>query len=236
MPETRSGKLIASEGVENVQESRLADNIKEKLNEFKDELITEIKLIKSEVGEALKKQKEEFDSAFTQLEQRITKLENDNDNLEQYGRRVCLRIEDAPVANEETAEEVFKKTENLLKKVCPNLSGDCIDRAHRIGPDYTCYKSQEKCRSIMVRFVSFKHRTLFYRKRASLKNIRVQIDLTKRRYEVLKKAITLVNRNNEFGYLFIDVNCRLKVVFKDRRSSFFNDIDDLKKLLEDRMS
>ena len=68
MPETRSGKLIASEGVENVQESSLADNIKEKLNEFKDELITEIKLIKSEVGEALKKQKEEFDSAFTQLE------------------------------------------------------------------------------------------------------------------------------------------------------------------------
>ena len=124
------------------------------MNEVKDELLTEIKLlIKSEVDEALKKQKEEFDSAFTQLEKRITKLENDNEDLEQYGRRVCLRIEDVPVANEETAEEVFKKTENMLKKVCPNLSGDCIHRDHRIGPDYTCYKSQEKCRSIMVCFV-----------------------------------------------------------------------------------
>ena len=40
----------------------------------------------------------------------------------------------------------------------------------------------------MVRFVSFKHRTLFYRNTASLKN-RVKIDLTKRQYEVLKKAI-----------------------------------------------
>ena len=106
------------------------------MNEFKDELLTEIKLlIKSEVDEALKKQKEEFDSAFTQLEKRITKLENDNEDLEQYGRRVCLRIEDVPVANEETAEEVFKKTENMLKKVCPNLSGDCIDRVHCIEPD-----------------------------------------------------------------------------------------------------
>ena len=237
MPETRSGKLTASEGVENAQESSLADIIMEILNEFKDELLTEIKLlIKSKVDEALKKQKEEFDSTFTQLEKRITKLENDNDDLEQYGKRVCLRIEDVPVANEETAEEVFKKTENLLKKVCPNLSGDCIDRAHRIGPDYTCYKSQEKCRSVMVRFVSFKHRTLFYRKRASLKNIRVQIDLTKRRYEVLKKAITLVNGNNDVDYEFTDVNCRLKVVFKDKRSSFFNDIDDLKKLLDDKTS
>ena len=58
MPETRSGKLTASEGVENAQEISLGDIIKEKLNEFKDELLTEIKLlIKSEVDEALKKQK-----------------------------------------------------------------------------------------------------------------------------------------------------------------------------------
>ena len=58
MPEIRSRKLTASEGVENAQESSLVDNIKEKLNEFKNELITEIKLlIKSEVDEALKKQK-----------------------------------------------------------------------------------------------------------------------------------------------------------------------------------
>ena len=68
MPEARSGKLTASEGVENAQDVSLGDVIKEKLNEFKDELLTEIKiLIKSEVDEALKKQKEQLDSAFTQL-------------------------------------------------------------------------------------------------------------------------------------------------------------------------
>ena len=62
MPETRSGKLTASEGVENAQEISIADIIKEKFNEFKDELLTEIKsLITSEVDEALKKQKEVFD-------------------------------------------------------------------------------------------------------------------------------------------------------------------------------
>ena len=83
MPETRSGKLTASEVVENAQEISLVDVIQKKLNEFKDELLTEIKLlIKSEVDEALKKQNEDFDSAFTQLEKRITKLKNDNDDLE----------------------------------------------------------------------------------------------------------------------------------------------------------
>ena len=58
MPETRSGKLTASEGVENPQESSLADIITEKWNGFKDESLAKIKLlIKSEVDEALKKQK-----------------------------------------------------------------------------------------------------------------------------------------------------------------------------------
>ena len=69
-----------------------------------------------------------------------------------------------------------------------------------------------------------------------MKNVRVKINLTKGRYEVLKKTITLVNGNNDVDYVFTDVNCRVKVIFKDKRSSFFNDIDDLKKLLEDRIS
>ena len=39
------------------------------MNGFNEELLTEIKLlIKSEVDEGLKNQKEEFDSAFTQLQ------------------------------------------------------------------------------------------------------------------------------------------------------------------------
>ena len=73
----------------------------------------------------------------------------------------------------------------------------------------------------MVCFVSFKHRTLFNRKRATLKNLRVKIDLTKRRYEVFKKAIlALVNGNNDVDYVFTGVNCRLKVDFKDKKQVF----------------
>ena len=63
----------------------------------------------------------------------------------------------------------------------------------------------------MVRFVSFKHQKLFYRKRASLQNVRVKIDLTKRRFEDLNKAITLVNGNNDVEYAFTDVNVFLKI-------------------------
>ena len=48
--------------------------------------------------------------------------------------------------------------------------------------------------------------------------------------------MNLVNGNNDIDFVFNDVNSRLKVVFKDKRSSFFNDIDHLKKLLEDSIS
>ena len=41
----------------------------------------------------------------------------------------------------------------------------------------------------------------------SLKNVRVKIDLSKRRYEVLKTSIALVNGNNDADYVFTDVNC-----------------------------
>ena len=70
----------------------------------------------------------------------------------------------------------------------------------------------------MICFVIFKHRTLFYRRRASVKNVRVKSDLTKRWYEVLKKAITLVN--GDVDYVLTDVNCQITVLFTDKDRVF----------------
>ena len=48
------------------------------MNAFNEELLTEIKLlIKPEADKALKKQKEEFDAAATELRKGITKLGNE---------------------------------------------------------------------------------------------------------------------------------------------------------------
>ena len=56
------------------------------------------------------------------------------------------------------------------------------DRAHRIGPDYPNNKKTQKvCKSIIVRFTTFGHRTSFYRARKSIGNrAQVRLDLTKR--------------------------------------------------------
>ena len=86
------------------------------------------------------------------LQQQITALIQQNketrqryDELEQYGRRLCLRIDSVPKQNNEKAEDVFKFVKGLIEEV-PDLEIPevVINRAHRIGPDYT----NKKCRSM----------------------------------------------------------------------------------------
>ena len=233
MPDTRSGKSKANEGGQN---SELIQIITSKFNELKQDLITEIKLlIQLEVEKFVKKQKEEFDETVIKLQERITTLEQEKDDLEQYGRRVCIRIDDAPVGSEETAESVFEKVGKFLGKACPDVPVSCIDRAHRIGSEYKSYRNKRKCCSIIVRFMSCRHRTMFYRNRKRLKDVRIKLDLTKRRYKILKDAIDLAKEHPDLNYVYAGVNCRLKVVFKDGSSNFFNDIDDLKSIINNRI-
>ena len=103
-----------------------------------------------------------------------------HDDLEQYGRRLSVHMEDIPVATDETVDNVLEKIKNILKEAFPSLSGNVTDRAHRIGSNYKCFKTNNTCRSVIVRFNSFKHRTLFYRNRNKLKGVRIKLDLTKK--------------------------------------------------------
>ena len=192
-------------------------------------------LIQLEVEKVVKKQKEEFDETVIKLQERITTLEQEQDDLEQYGRQVCVRIDDVPVESEETVESVFEKVGKFLGEACPDVPVSCIDRAHRIGSEYKSYRNKKKCCCIIVHFMNFRHRSMFYRNRKRLKDVRIKLDLTIRRYKILKDAIDLAKEHPYFNYVYVDVNCRLKVVFKDGSSNFFNDIDDLKSIINNRI-
>ena len=48
------------------------------------------------------------------------------------------------------------------------------------------------CKSIVVTFSTFRHRTLFYRNRSKLKNAKVWLDLTKKRYKIFTDVIDFV--------------------------------------------
>ena len=168
-----------------------------------------------------KKRKEKFDVTVLKLQERITTLEPEKDDLEQYGRRVCVRIDDVPVESEETADSVYEVVGEFFREVCPETC-----RAHHSGSEYKSYRNKKKCYSIIVCFMSFRHRTMFYRNRKHLNDVRIKLDMTKRRYGNLKDAIDLAKDLPDLDYIFADVNCHLKVIFKDYTSKFFNDIDE----------
>ena len=60
--------------------------------------------------------------------------------------------------------------------------------------------------------------------------MKVRLDLTKKRYRIFTDAIDFVKAYKNVDYVMVDINCQLKVFFKNGRSNFF-DISDLKNLL-----
>ena len=77
--------------------------------------------------------------------------------------------------------------------------------------------SKKLCKDMVVRFSIFTHRTKFYRSR----------------YTIFTKAIETGKQSNVVDYIMVDINCRLKVVFKNGLSKIFTDFDSLKRVIEE---
>ena len=61
-----------------------------------------------------------------------------------------------------------------------------------------------------------------------LKNgVKVHLDLTKARLDILIKAIKYVSSLSNIDFVYTDINCRLKVHFSNSNESFFDAMDDL---------
>ena len=98
-----------------------------------------------------------------------------NEELEQYGRRLCLRVDGIPAVSNESSDDVMNLTKSLFKQANVSVPENVLDRAHRIGPVYNDRVSQKKCKSIIVRFTTSRHRTLFYRARKNIKSAEVKL-------------------------------------------------------------
>ena len=62
---------------------------------------------------------------------------------------------------------------------------------------------------------------MFYHSRKNLKcNVKVKLDLTKKRYLFFTEPMQLVKNNEAVKFVMADITCRLKVVFKDCNSLF----------------
>ena len=82
-----------------------------------------------------------------------------NEKLEQYRRRLCLRI-GVPLETNETSKDVLDSVKNLFELAEMNIPDRVVDRAHRIRRIYNDCVSNKTCKGITVKFTTFRHRTI----------------------------------------------------------------------------
>ena len=82
-------------------------------------------------------------------------LQSENEDLEQYDRRLCIRVESVPTTDNETSEKVLKKVQSLINDAECDIPDSVIDRAHRISNGYKDRKTNIFCKCMIVRFITF---------------------------------------------------------------------------------
>ena len=184
---------------------------------------------------------EQLESTIEAQEKTISTLYNKCDDNEQYARRNCLRIHGIEVVSDESNDDVMKKVENCYSEIGLPFNTQDIDRVHRIGKSYTDKASGKEVKSIIVKFRSWKSRLAFYKSRPKnyengtrkpgQKKFSVSVDLTKRRYTLLKTAKGLITDNRNVSFAFVDINCSLCLKFSNGSIKHFNSESELNNLL-----
>ena len=146
----------------------------------------------------------------------IEKLDERIDDSEQYSRRLCLRVDGIAVPNKDQKEDCVEMVHELFNEAGVKIDKDSIDRAHRIGRVNNHGKQQ-----IIVRFKSFRERTLVYKHRKECKSAKISLDLTKRRLNLLFWAKEAIKDRDDIDFAFADINCNIGIRMKGGGFFFF---------------
>ena len=171
-------------------------------------------------------------SQVTFLKNKMNEGGNKHDDLEQYGRRVCRRFGgiDKPEVNDGANNfDCLGTVKKLWEDAGVSVPDPCIDRAHWVGNTYIDNKTGKNVQDIIVRLTTFRHRTMIYRARSKIK-ARVALDLTKLRYDILKRARVVADASNIIDYVFVGINCRFKAKMMNGSFQYFNNLEELEAL------
>ena len=74
----------------------------------------------------------------------VNGLRRENEELEQYGRSLCVRVDGIPSLENETSDEVLDKVKSLMQEAECDIPQVVIDRAHSMGKGYVEKKTRTK--------------------------------------------------------------------------------------------
>ena len=121
--------------------------------------------------------------------------------------------------------DVLDPVNSLFKEAKVDILESVIDQVYRIGYRYLDAVSNNYCKSIIIRFITFCHRT----KNKLKRGVRIKLDLTKSRYGLLKRAKDHVKEVPSIKFCYADINFHLKLKFnaENQKDIFFSSFDNL---------
>ena len=153
------------------------------------------------------------------------------DNNEQYSRRTSVRINNITLPDErETPLDVMNKVKEVIVKSGVEIPDMYLDRAHRVGKPLVGEDGSRK-QQVIVKFTTWRHRTLFYQGRKNLTSAKVYLDLTQSKFKLLKRSQTKVVGSNVVDFVFADINCALCARLKNGIFKYFSSDEQLVKIL-----
>ena len=153
-----------------------------------------------------------LDEIVSLLEGQIVYLETQDklktrklDDLEQYIHRESLRFNGFQTKQNEFIEYCAKRVKQFIRNTLKvEVDENDFNRIHRIGQKYKRDDGKE-CQQIIVKLKGFIPRTKVHRARKHKSDISVKLDLTKRRYDLLKEARTRIKGADSVEYAFADI-------------------------------
>ena len=166
----------------------------------------------------LKNRIEELESAehgdTTILQTRIDQLEHDHDALEQYGRRLNIRLDNVPELPDETPAKLEQRALEILNAAGAAVKSTDIIRMHRMGqlrphPDQP---HAPKRGQVILRLNNWAARESAHlaRNNSRTKGHPIRQDLTKIRRELIAEANAAIREwgaLDEPVYCYANINC-----------------------------
>ena len=225
-------RIVASEVTNRlngaINELDIDGRVKEASDAKFNELILKFSELRADHA-ALKRQCEEREARTKELEETLVEvkeklseaeeereeLRRELDDLEQYGRRKSIRIENIPIqeGTEETTDQLLETVKAKLNEIDVKIEDSDVIRLHRSSKPKK-NKEGVTCAQTLLKLGNWKAReriaVVNKNARAKRKDIRVHNDLTQRRFQLLKYARDRTERAMARRYPNRDVRNNLR--------------------------
>jgi hypothetical protein len=249
MVQTRNSCTEQSGANSSMASIEISDGVKKYLEQMNAELKSELLTLKEEINQR--------NEHISHLEERVVQVVQQNvklaadlhvtnkkfdaldiklDDLEQYGRKMCLRVEGIEVKEKESNSNLTTKVIDCLNEIGANVSQSDFSRLHRSGKPIM--RDGRLVAQTIVKFTSWQARSRVFATRFSgthdermARKCFVHLDLTKRHLGLLQKAQVLLKKH-PFAHVYANADCKL--IIYDRvasRKYFFNDELEMEKVI-----